>query len=222
MSVTVGMSIQREAIEPAPPSYPVMSVAGLCGPFTKSAKTSTELFNATFPLNKPVRFQSTDATARMIDPDGDMGRAISLINAQLALYQTGAQIIVTRTEEGEDDDETIANIVGNASQRTGIHSWRRAGADVGAYPRLICIPGKWAREYKVGVTGYTITTAGTGYDSVPTAALPSDAGSGTGFAATVVLTGGTITGLTITDRGDGYTAGTYQLTLTGGTPETPA
>lgn len=221
MSVTVGMSIQREAIEPAPPSYPVMSVAGLCGPFTKAAATSQNLFDATFPLNTPVKFQSTDATARMIDPDGDMGRAIKLINAQLALYQTGAQIIVTRTATGGDDDATIANIVGNAAARTGIHSWRRAGADVGAYPRLICIPGKWARQFKVGVTGYTITTAGAGYDSVPTAAL-SGAGSGTGFAATVVLTGGAVTGLTISNRGAGYTAGTYELVLTGGTPETDA
>ncbi|KPL53208.1 hypothetical protein ABB55_14115 [Prosthecomicrobium hirschii] len=222
MSVTVGLSIQREANEPAPPSYAVMSVAGLIGPFEKAAATSTEAFAARFPLDTCVRFQSTDATARMIDPDGDMGRAIGLINAQLGRTQTGAQIIVVRTAEGDDDDATIAGIVGNAAARSGIHAFKRGGPDVGAYPRLIHIPGGWASRTQVGVTGYVVTAAGAGYDTVPTASLPVGAGAGTGFAATVTLTAGAVTGLTITDPGEGFMPGTYPLTLTGGTPETPA
>lgn len=222
MTVTVGLSIQREAVEPAPPSYAVMSVAGLIGPFDKAAATSAEAFAARFPLDTCVRFQSTDATARMIDPDGAMGRAIGLINAQLGRTQTGAQIIVVRTAEGEDDDATIAAIVGNAMARTGLHALKRGGPDVGAYPRLIHIPGGWASRTKVGVGGYAMTAAGAGYDTAPTATLPVEAGAGAGFAATVVLTGGAVTGLTVTDPGNGYTPGTYPLVLTGGTPETPA
>lgn len=42
------MSIQREAFEPAPPSYAVMSDRRLVGPFEKAVATSTRRCNAKF------------------------------------------------------------------------------------------------------------------------------------------------------------------------------
>jgi phage tail sheath protein FI len=217
----VGLSIRREAFEPAPPSYANMSIVGMAGPTVKAAGVTTEAFNAQFPLNTPVLFQSTGAVARMIDPDSTIGLALSQINSQMARMQTAAKVIFVRTETGVDDDATIANIRGNASAQTGIHAFKKAGPEVGYYPRLICIPG-WTKQVKVGATGTDIVGGGTGYDSAPTLALPGEAGAGTGFAATAVLTAGVVTSVNITNPGAGYTPGEYALTVTGGTPDTAA
>lgn len=219
-SPIVGLSIRREAFEPAPPSYANMSIIGLCGPTTKATSVTQNDFDTRFPLNTPVLFQSTGSVARMIDPDSEIGRALALINAQMARLQMSAKVILVRTAVGVDDDATIANIKGNAASFTGIHAFKKAGPEVGYYPRLIACPG-WTKQVKVGATGTDIVGGGVGYDSVPTISL-SGAGSGTGFAATAVLTAGVVTAINITNPGSGYTPGTYNLTFTGGTPETPA
>jgi hypothetical protein len=58
-----------------------------------------------------------------------------------------------------------------------------------------------------------ISAGGTGYTSVPTLTI---AGNGTGATATATLTGGVITGITMTAVGSGYTHATVTVSTAGG------
>ena len=58
-----------------------------------------------------------------------------------------------------------------------------------------------------------ITTGGTGYTSIPTVTIVGDGSSAT---ATATLTGGVITGITMTNVGTGYTHATVALSTAGG------
>ena len=64
-------------------------------------------------------------------------------------------------------------------------------------------------------TGFTVTNVGSGYTSAPTAAFSG--GGGSGAAATVTVSGGEITGITLTNAGSGsgYTT-SPTITLSGG------
>lgn len=177
----IGFAVRREALEPAPPSNARMSIVGLCKPAIKAANVTLEAFEAAFPLNKPILFGSASAKARMIDPDSSLGRDLTLINAQLARLQSAAQIVFVRVEPGANEAATIANIVGNAAARTGIHAFLRAGAEVGAIPRLIGSPG-FTHQRSAGVEAINITAPGSAYTSAPTVAF-----SGGGSHASKVL-----------------------------------
>lgn len=142
-----GFQFRREALEPAPPSNAIMSIVGMCGPASPATGVDAGEFNTTFPIDTPVMFNSTDAKARMIDPYGNIGAALTAINNQLGRMQFSARVIFTRVAASVNGDpdlkkqEEISNIVGNPSAGTGINSFKRAGAICGAYPRLVCIPG---------------------------------------------------------------------------------
>lgn len=144
-SPTVGFTIDRESLEVAPASTAKMSVCGLAGPFATHEPYDDATFTTAFPLDTPVLINSTDAKARMIAPDGQIGRALSLINAQFADGQTAALVVLVRTATGVDDAATIAAIAGNSTTGTGIWAFKRAGAVCGVYPRLIAVPG-WTRQ----------------------------------------------------------------------------
>ena len=58
-----------------------------------------------------------------------------------------------------------------------------------------------------------ISAGGTGYTSIPTLTI---AGNGTGATATATLTGGVITGITMTAVGSGYTHATVTVSTAGG------
>lgn len=154
-SPTVGFTVQRESLEVAPASNAKMSVCGLAGPFATHAPYSDATFTETFPLDKTVLINSTDAKARMIDPDGQIGRALSLINAQFADGQTAALVVLVRTAVGADDAATLAAIAGNATAGTGIWAFKRAGAVCGVYPRLIATPG-WTHQTATDEGGATL------------------------------------------------------------------
>mgnify|MGYP000262372971 CR=1 FL=1 len=59
--------------------------------------------------------------------------------------QVGAVVIVVRVEVGEDDDETLANVVGGVNATTGnfegVHALLGAESVVGFAPRILCAPG---------------------------------------------------------------------------------
>lgn len=131
----VGFSVVREANEPSPPSYAKMSGIGLIGPADPASGVQQADFDAAFPLGEIVNFNSTDATARMIDPDGYIGDAITGINSQTGRLQRSARINFIRVAEGVDTEATITNIV------TDLPKFKTAGADVGMYSRLIAAPG---------------------------------------------------------------------------------
>ncbi len=61
----------------------------------------------------------------------------------------------------------------------------------------------------------TSVTAGAGYTSAPTVVVTNTGTNGTGFAATATVSGGAVTGITVTNPGTGYTSAPT-LVLTGG------
>jgi phage tail sheath protein FI len=207
----IGFAVRREALEPAPPSNARMSVIGLCKPATTAANVTQEAFDAAFPLNEPVLFGSASAKARMIDPDSSLGRDLTLINAQLARLQSAAQIVLVRVTAGANEAATIANIVGNAAARTGIHAFLKAGAAVGAIPRLIGSPG-YTHQRSAGVNAITVTAPGSGYTAAPTVTFTgggSDPGKVLPTAHAVLGTGadeGKVMGIVIDSAGAHLTA----------------
>lgn len=204
-----GISITRVDNEPRPAVVTDMSVVGLV--FTAPAADA-----AAFPLNTPVQFYSDDSD--MIAKLGTTGTAywaVELINQQLGEFQVAANIIGVRVEEGADADETIANLRGSASARTGMYALLKAGAELGITPRLICIPG-YTSQPALQIGSVTIDAAGTGYAVGD--AITATGGGGSGFAAEVSEVGGSgeITAVTITDPGSGYTsAPTLSVTSSG-------
>jgi uncharacterized protein len=153
------MKITRVDDDPRPAVASDLSVVGIVG--------TAPLADATlFPLNTPVHVFSDDsATLTKLGADGTLKASIELLNAQLGEFQVAARVVIVRiaqggTGEAEDVTATIANIVGDATARTGIHALRNAGPVLGVIPRLIIVPG------------YTSQRTGTNANAV-CAALPA-------------------------------------------------
>jgi len=198
---TFGISITRLDNEPRPAVVADMAVIGLVG--TAPAANAT-----LYPVNDPVLIYSDDTAAlTALGATGTLPAQIELINAQLGEFQVSAKIVIARVTEGADEEETIANLVGSSSLKTGIHALRLAGPKLGVVPRLIGVPG-YTHQRATGVDAVTVGTPGSGYASAPTVAFSG--GGGTGAAGTAVLgTGadaGKVVSVTITDPGSGYTS----------------
>lgn len=100
-----------------------------------------------FPLNTPVLIAgsrreaaklNTDATGAL--PAGTLPAAIDSI-----FDQAGAVIVVVRVEEGANEAETLANILGGVNATTGqyegLHAFLGAESVVGFQPRILLAPG---------------------------------------------------------------------------------
>lgn len=100
-----------------------------------------------FPLNTPVLIAgsrreaaklNTDATGAL--PAGTLPAAIDGI-----FDQAGAVIVVVRVEEGANEAETLANILGGVNATTGqyegLHAFLGAESVVGFQPRILLAPG---------------------------------------------------------------------------------
>ncbi len=203
---TFGISITRIDNEPRPAVYSDMSVVGIIG-------TAPDADAAVFPLNSPVFMYSDDPVKYAgLGASGTIKDAIDIINAQLGEFQVAAKVVVVRVTAGANANATIANIVGNANLKTGIHAFVDAGASLGVIPRLLCAPG-FTSQRDTGVTGIEVSNAGNNYTSAPTVALSG--GGGSGAAATAIVADGKITGFTITNPGSGYTSAP-SVALSGG------
>jgi len=164
---TFGMSITRLDNEPRPAVKADMAVIGLVG-------TAPNANPADFPVNEPVHFFSNDTVMlAKLGLTGSLAGQIELVNAQLGEFQVSARIVVVRVAEGGDEDETMANILGNANLRTGIHALRNAGPLLGL-PGLTC-------QQKTGVAAINVISGGAHYEAGDTIA----GAGGTGFSATV-------------------------------------
>jgi hypothetical protein len=138
---TFGVVFNRVDDDPRPVIAFDLSVAALVLP-TDDADAIA------FPLNSPVDMNSSDGALLGKLGDGDLPKAIELIDAQLGDFQSAARLVVVRVAKGATDAETIANIVGSPSATagdgqigTGLHALKRAGVQLGVIPRLIGTPG---------------------------------------------------------------------------------
>ena len=109
------------------------SVIGLIG-------TAPDADNTVFPLNKPVLIVGSRREAAKLGATGTLPMAINGIFDQI-----GAMVIVVRVEAGEDEAETIANIIGGVDSQTGdykgVQAFLSAESIVHAAPRILIAPG---------------------------------------------------------------------------------
>lgn len=105
------------------------AVVGLMG-------TAPDADPVKFPINTPVLLTGNPAAAADLGDTGTLKDAVDDVFDQI-----GAYTIVIRVEEGLDAAETMSNVVGDATQLTGVHALKKAEAQLGIKPRLIAIPG---------------------------------------------------------------------------------
>lgn len=109
------------------------SIIGLIG-------TAPDADNTVFPLNKPVLIVGSRREAAKLGVTGTLPMAINGIFDQI-----GAIVIVIRVEAGEDEAETIANIIGGVDAQTGdykgVQAFLSAESIVHAAPRILIAPG---------------------------------------------------------------------------------
>lgn len=105
------------------------AVVGLLG-------TAPDADPVKFPLNTPVLLKGTPTDAVGIGDTGTLKDAIDDV-----FDQVGAYTIVIRVEEGADLAGTMSNLVGDATERTGVHALLKSEPTLGIKPRLIAAPG---------------------------------------------------------------------------------
>ncbi|XAI96346.1 tail protein [Microcystis phage Mae-JY30] len=196
---TFGIAITRLDNEPKPAVRADMAVIGLVG-------TAPGAVADHYPINDPVLiFSDDEAAIAALGNSGTLPAQIALINAQLGDFQRSARVVISRSVQGETEDATMANLVGNAATKTGIHALRSAGPKLGVVPRLIGVPG-FTHQQKTGVASVTIGNGGADYSVGDT--ITGTGGGGTGFAATVAAVdeSGAITQITISNGGAAYTS----------------
>jgi phage tail sheath protein FI len=181
------------------------SVVGIVG-------TAPNANPAAFPLDTPTVIAGSRRTAALLDTLGT--REGTLPNAvESILDQIGAVIVVVRVEEGADEAETLANILGGVApdgSYRGLHALMGAQSAVGLTPRILLAPGSTS-DRPLGVSEITLANAGTGYTS---ALVEITGGGGEGAKAEAVIVGGVISSIIVTAPGRRYTA-VPTVTITG-------
>lgn len=99
-----------------------------------------------FPLNTPVLIAGSRAEAAKLDATVD-GTGGGTLPAALdgIMDQIGAVVVVVRVDEGADEAETTANVIGGVNATTGdfegVHALLGAESVLGFAPRILCAPG---------------------------------------------------------------------------------
>lgn len=93
-----------------------------------------------FPLNTPTLVAGSRTEAARLGTVGTLPGAMDGI-----FDQVGAVVIVVRVEDTEDEQNTMANVVGGVNATTGnlegVHALLGAESVVGFSPRILCAPG---------------------------------------------------------------------------------
>ncbi|QTI81501.1 phage tail sheath subtilisin-like domain-containing protein (plasmid) [Roseomonas marmotae] len=98
-----------------------------------------------FPLNTPVLIAGSRREAAKLlavpgEDDGTLPGALDSI-----FDQAGAVVVVVRVAVGQDDAETIANVIGGVDSTTGayqgVHALLAAESVLGVTPRILLAPG---------------------------------------------------------------------------------
>ncbi|WP_298290357.1 phage tail sheath subtilisin-like domain-containing protein [Novosphingobium sp.] len=115
-----------------------LSVIGLIATSTAVAPEVQGTIDAAFPLNTPVLVTSVDAAAGKAGSGGTLKRALEAIGDE-----SSPLVIVVRVAEGEDPEETDANVIGSTDGNTytGLQALLAAETVVGRRPRIIGAPG---------------------------------------------------------------------------------
>jgi phage tail sheath protein FI len=210
----VGIKHIRDEVEILPAVGAELSVIGLVG-------TAPAANAETFPLNSPIYFNTsnTDMVAAL-GTDGWLPDAVRGITDQLGVAQGAAKVVIVRTEEGDDDAETVANIMGSAGAKSGIYALLEAGEIHGVVPRIVvCEKTDWTPGN--GVNAVTLLTQGSNLTEAPTVTATGGGSHPDKVLPTFTATLGSganadkVVSIAITTPGSNLTAAPT-LTFTGG------
>lgn len=138
-SITVGTPGTGYSTAPAITiASPGSTGAGVVAAVNTSALTGG--LDEAFPLNVPTLVAGSQLEASRLGTAGTLPSAMDSI-----FDQVGAVVIVVRVEEGEDDAETLANVIGGVNGTTGqyegVHAFLGAESVVGFAPRILIATG---------------------------------------------------------------------------------
>ena len=115
-----------------------MAVIGLVATASAAVGAAADALNAAFPLNTPVLVTSVDMAAGMAGTGGTLRSALEAIGDQASPI-----VVVVRVAEGDDQEETDANVIGGTAggTYTGIQALLAAQSVLGIRPRILGAPG---------------------------------------------------------------------------------
>jgi phage tail sheath protein FI len=137
MAFLHGVEVIEIDAGPRPIQTVKSSVIGIVG-------TAPDADAEAFPYNTPVLVAGSRREAAGLDTvgesNGTLPRALDGIFDQI-----GAVVIVVRVEEGQDETETLANVIGGVNAANGnfegVHALAGAESVVGFSPRILIAPG---------------------------------------------------------------------------------
>jgi len=160
MALNVGIKHIRDGIEPQAVNKADMSVIGLIG-------TAPDATNA-WELNKATELRTSDSALRAaLGSTGTVVDALPGLSAQLSGDIGAARVVVVLVEEGGNEDETIANIIGSEALKSGVWQFLEAPEELGLTPRLIIVPG-YTHQTANGLGELVLTDQGENLTAVPT------------------------------------------------------
>lgn len=185
-----------------------------------------------FPLNTPVLCAGSKTMAASLTALSTASDNGTLPDAIDSIFkQALAVLVIVRVAEGPtgaNDPETLANVLGGINavngQYEGIQALLAAQSIAGVKPRILIAPGFTQTQAVNGVIGIAFPTPGVGYTNgtYPLTITDSAGGTGSGAAATVTITNGAVSAVTIQNPGHGYTTPTAALPAAAGAPTTAA
>ncbi len=180
--------------------------------------TAPDADELSFPLDTPVAIHGINDV-----PEG-LGAAGTLLDAINGIFDQATRvsqtIVLVRVEEGANLAETVGNIVGSPTARTGLHALRKAKTLLNLDPKLLIAPGFTGHRPTDGIASIAVSAQGAGYDEAPVVTFTG--GNGAGAAAHAVIDGtGKVSAIIIDNPGSGYTAAPT-VVLTGGGYSTTA
>ncbi|WP_333696103.1 phage tail sheath subtilisin-like domain-containing protein [Phaeobacter italicus] len=124
-----GTRLKESKETPVLVKYAPTAVVGLVG-------TAPDADPDKFPLNKPILLKGRISEAAGLGDSGTLMDAIKSV-----FYHVGAYVVFVRVAEGADATETLANVLGDAALKTGVHALLRGKAVTGLAPTLLAVPG---------------------------------------------------------------------------------
>ena len=168
----------------------------------------------TWPFNKCIAIIGESGFPGQLGPSGTGADAFDAIFDQAT--RASQTIVAVRVADGMTISDTMANAMGSAAERTGMHALRNAESELGLKPKLLIAPGLTSAKPTDGVASITMNDRGTSYAEAPVVVISG--GGGAGAQATALLSNGSIDEVVVTNPGAGYTsAPTVAFTGGGGT-----
>jgi len=156
---------------------------------------------ATFPLNIPTLITSL-ATAALLGTAGTLLEDVTTV-----FGEGGSMVMVNRVEHSETPATLQANLIGDASLRTGLYAALRAKSLLGVQPRVLVTAGDTGSWVANGVVSVALATSGSNLTEAPTVSFTgggSDPGKTLPTAVAVMgsgLNAGKVVDVTITSPG---------------------